>query len=61
MRTIYWILGGVLILLCVVGLITFSGQKETRQAQDKAQQLTQKLDAAGLGTCLLYTSDAADE
>jgi len=50
MRAIYWITGGGLVVLCVVGLITFSGEKETRQAQDKAQQLTQKLDAAGLGT-----------
>lgn len=50
MRTIYWVTAGVLVVLCVVGLITFSGEKETRQAQEKAQQLTQKLDDAGLGT-----------
>ena len=35
-------------LLCIVGLITYSGEKETQQAQDKAQQLTQKFKAAGL-------------
>ena len=35
-------------MLCIIGLITYSGQKETQQAQDKAQQLTQKFQAAGL-------------
>ena len=48
MRTIYWIIGGVLVVLCVVGLVTYSGNKETKEAQDKAQQLTQKFQAAGL-------------
>jgi hypothetical protein len=48
MRTIYWIIGGVLVVLCVIGLITYSGNKETQQAQDKAQQLTQKFKDAGL-------------
>jgi hypothetical protein len=48
MRTIYWITGGVLVVLCVIGLITYSGNKETKAAQDKAQQLTQKFQAAGL-------------
>ena len=48
MRTIYWITGAVLVVLCVIGLITYSGERETRQAQDKAQELTQKLESAGL-------------
>ena len=48
MRTIYWILGGVLVVLCVVGLITYSGERETAQAQEKAAELTQKLEADGL-------------
>ena len=48
MRAIYWIIGGVLVVLCVVGLVTYSGERETRQAQDKAQELTQKLESAGL-------------
>jgi hypothetical protein len=48
MRTIYWIIGGVLVVLCVVGLVTYSGNKETKEAQDKAQQLTQKFQSAGL-------------
>ena len=37
-----------LVVLCVIGLITYSGKKETQEAQDKAQQLTQKFQAAGL-------------
>ena len=48
MRAVYWIIGGVLVALCIVGLITYSGEKDTREAQDKAQELTQKLEAAGL-------------
>jgi hypothetical protein len=48
MRTIYWIIGGVLVVLCVIGLVTYSGKKETQEAQAKAQELIQKLDAAGL-------------
>jgi hypothetical protein len=43
-----WLLGGVLLLLCVVGLITYSGNKQTAEAQQKAQELTQKLESAGL-------------
>ncbi len=48
MRVVYWIIGAVVVVLCVVGLITYSGERETQQAQDKAQELTQKLEAAGL-------------
>ena len=47
-RMLTWVLGGVLLLLCVVGLITYSGNKQTAEAQQKAQELTQKLEAAGL-------------
>ena len=43
-----WAAGGVALVLCVIGLVTYSGKKETQQAQEKAQQLTQKLQAAGL-------------
>ena len=43
-----WAAGGVALVLCIIGLVTYSGKKETQQAQDKAQQLTQKLQAAGL-------------
>ena len=48
MRTIYWILGGIIGVLCVIGLITYSGNKQTAEAQQKAAELTQKLEAAGL-------------
>jgi hypothetical protein len=44
-RTWYWIIGGAAVVLCIIGLITYSGQKDTQQ---KAQQLTQKFKAAGL-------------
>ena len=43
-----WAAGGVALVLCIIGLVTYSGKKETQQAQDKAQQLTQKFQAAGL-------------
>jgi hypothetical protein len=45
---IYWIIGAVVVVLCVVGLITYSGKKETEEAQQKAQELTQALAQAGL-------------
>jgi hypothetical protein len=48
MRWIYWVIIGLILILCVIGLITYSGKKETQEAQDKAQQLTQKLEQAGL-------------
>jgi hypothetical protein len=48
MRAIYWILGGLVVLLTVIGLIAFSNERETREAEEKAQELTQKFDQAGL-------------
>jgi len=45
---LYWIIGAVLIVLCVIGLITYSAQKTDQEAQQKAQELTQKFRAAGL-------------
>jgi len=48
MRVVYWIIGAVLVILCVVGLITYSGNKETAEAQQKAEQLAQKFEQAGL-------------
>jgi hypothetical protein len=48
MRAIYWILGGVVVVLMVIGLITYSGKKDDREAQDKAAQLTQKFEQSGL-------------
>lgn len=47
-RVIYWIVGGVVLTLLVIGLIAYSGEKETREAQEKAQQLTQEFEQAGL-------------
>ena len=37
-----------MLVLVVIGLITYSGKKESQEAQQKAQQLTQKLENAGL-------------
>jgi amino acid transporter len=47
-RWIRWTVAGVVLVLIVIGLITYSGKKETQEAQQKAQQLTQKLENAGL-------------
>jgi hypothetical protein len=47
---LYWVIGGVVVVLCIIGLFTYSEKKETQQAEAKAQQLTQKLEAAGLRT-----------
>jgi hypothetical protein len=43
-----WIIGGVVLVLCVIGVITYSGNAETRQAERKAQDLTKKFEDAGL-------------
>ena len=48
MRTLYWIIGGVVVVLCVAGLIAYTGAKENERAEQKAQELTQKLEQAGL-------------
>lgn len=45
---VYWVVGGVVLVLIVIGLITYSGQKDDAAAQAKAQQLTQKFERAGL-------------
>jgi hypothetical protein len=47
-RWLYWILGGVVVVLVAVGLVTYSGKKETAEAQQKAQELTQRFEQAGL-------------
>lgn len=47
-RFVYWFVGGVLLLLVVIGLITYAGQKNDEEAQAKAQELTQKFERAGL-------------
>jgi hypothetical protein len=48
LRWMYWSLGVVVVVLAIIGLITYSGQKDDQQAQQKAAQLSQKLEAAGL-------------
>ncbi len=48
MRLVYWILGAILVILVIVGLITYSGEKKTAEAEQKAQELTQKFEQAGL-------------
>lgn len=45
---VYWIVGGVALVLVVIGLITYNGQKDDEAAQAKAQELTQRFERAGL-------------
>ena len=47
-RRLLWICGAVALVLVVIGLFTYSAGSDDREAQQKAQQLTQKLQAAGL-------------
>lgn len=47
-RRLYWLLSAVVVVLLVIGLITFSAEKKNHESQAKAQQLTQKLEQAGL-------------
>ena len=47
---IYWALGALVVVLCIIGLITYSQETETQLALAKALELTQKLEAAGLRT-----------
>lgn len=45
---IYWIIGAVVLVLVIIGLIAYSGEKEDQEARDKAQELAQKFEQAGL-------------
>jgi hypothetical protein len=47
-RVMYWIIAGVLVVLAIVGLITYSSNKNDAEAKQKAQQLTQAFRQAGL-------------
>ncbi len=47
-RWLYWVAGAAVVVLLVIGLITFNGEKKDQESQAKAQQLTQKLQQAGL-------------
>jgi hypothetical protein len=44
----YWIVGGVVVVLVIIGLVTFNTAKTNQQAQNKAKQLTQRFQKAGL-------------
>jgi hypothetical protein len=48
MRIVYWILGIVVLALAVIGLVTYSSNKSTQEAQAKAATLTRKFQQAGL-------------
>ena len=47
-RLVYWIIIGVVVLLAIVGIITYSSNERTDEAQQLAAELTQKLEAEGL-------------
>lgn len=47
-RWMYWAIGGLVLALVVIGIITWNNGEDNRQAQEKAAQLTQKLEQAGL-------------
>jgi putative glutamate/gamma-aminobutyrate antiporter len=47
-RWLLWVTGGVVVVLVGVGLATYSGKKDTAEAQQKAQELTQRFQQAGL-------------
>jgi hypothetical protein len=47
-RFLYWACGVVAVVLAIVGLITYSGQKQSEEATAKAQQLSQAFLRAGL-------------
>jgi hypothetical protein len=47
-RTMYIIIGAVVVVLCVIGLIVYDTAQDNQAAQDKAQQLTQAFSQAGL-------------
>jgi hypothetical protein len=48
MGWIYWFVGLVVVVLAVIGLITYSGEKKDQESLQKAQELTQKFEQAGL-------------
>jgi hypothetical protein len=45
---LYWAIGIGLVVLAVIGLITFGAHKSDQAAQQKAQELSRKFAAAGL-------------
>jgi hypothetical protein len=49
-RLVYGIIIAVLVLLAIIGVITYSSNEESAEAQQLAAELTQKFEAAGLRT-----------
>jgi hypothetical protein len=47
-RFLYWACGVVAVVLAIVGLFTYSGQKQSEEATAKAQELSQAFEQAGL-------------
>ena len=47
-RTMYIIIGAVLVVLCVIGLILYDAAQDNQEAQAKADQLVQAFEQAGL-------------
>jgi len=47
-RWIYWAVGVVVLLLLVIGLVAYGGAKEDAEAQQKAEQLGEEFERAGL-------------
>ena len=48
MRLWYWIIGATVVLLALIGVLTYSGKKDDEAAQQKAAQLTAARASAGL-------------
>jgi hypothetical protein len=44
----YWVLGAILIVLALIGVASYSGEKKDQESQQKAAELTAKFRAAGL-------------
>ena len=47
-RWIYWALGAILVVLAVIGLFAYSGEKKDEESQQLAAELVAKFEAAGL-------------
>ena len=47
-RLMYWIIGGAILVLVIIGLVTYSANEQNEQTERLAAELTQKIEAAGL-------------
>ena len=43
----FWIVGGAVLVLCIIALLTFSKGQQNEQAEQLAAELTQKIEQAG--------------